>query len=269
MFSVYSNLKQCVENLDESVPIDSIIAHFILEHHTELPQMSIRELSQRCTTSQASITRFCHRVNNSDFKTLKEEIGEYNNYLTRETSNQTHASEQVGIINYFQLLKRAIEENRQLLSETLINQAVQMIHQGKSVYFFGSSFSNNVAKNACDKFARVNKLAFSFSSVKAQRHAVDLIDVKDVAVFISFSGTNQHINRLYRAIKKKKCTMIWITANPRRQNIQDNKELILPISSSSLSNYETALLESISLNVAIDLLYLQYTNFMRANDRVK
>lgn len=265
MFSVYSNLKQCVENLDEYVSIDSVIALYILEHHVAIPNMSIKELSKNCNTSQASITRFCQRINNSNFKTLKEEIAQYNEYVYREMSNSSDSLKPITREDYFYILRLAIQDTQKLLNDERINQIVQCVHKGKNLYFFGSSFSNNVAKNACEKFNRINKLAFSFSSVKAQLNAINLIEETDVVVFISFSGTNKYIQRLYRLVKKKKCSIIWITSNPQiaRKSLSSYREWVLTVSQQSLAGYETALLESTSMNIAIDLLYLQYTNFLR------
>lgn len=261
MYSVYSNLKKCVEELDETLPVDSLIAHYILENHLEIPAISIRTLSEACNTSQASISRFCRRINHSDFKTLKDEIREYNRYLDEEVRRPITV-EPVTNSEYFELLAKSLAETKMMLSTSQLEQAITWIREAKGVYFFGSSFSNNVAKDACEKFTRVNKLAFSFSTLNAQINAIDLISQKDVAVLISFSGQTKHIRRLYRRIKKNRTRIIWITGRKEFSDEEKN-EIVLTVSAASLEDYETAMLEGINLRVAVDLLFLNYTNRLR------
>ncbi|MGO2083256.1 MurR/RpiR family transcriptional regulator [Vagococcus sp.] len=261
MFAVYSNLKTCVENLDKSGSIDSYIAHYILENHDLIPGMSISELSLACSTSQASISRFCRRINNSSFKELKEEMMEYNSYLKREVKGDL-TTKVINSDDYFSVLYPSIKETRELLTPSILNKVIHWLDSSKNIYFFGSSFSNNVAKDACEKFTRINQLCFSFSSVKSQLNAIELITANDLVVFVTFSGTTKHIKRLYRKLKKKNCRIIWITANQERGLNQQN-EMILPVSSLALNQYETSLIEGINLRIAVDLVYLYYTDYLR------
>ena len=81
MYSFFSNLKKCRDNNELFPKIEVIIANFILDNHKIIPDLSIKELAQRCNTSTSTISRFCKRINGSDFKTLKEECRIYNNFL--------------------------------------------------------------------------------------------------------------------------------------------------------------------------------------------
>lgn len=62
----------------------AILLTTFLENHDFIPNMSISELSLACNTSQSSISRFCRRINNSNFKELKLELMEYNSYLKKK-----------------------------------------------------------------------------------------------------------------------------------------------------------------------------------------
>ncbi|GEQ61133.1 RpiR family transcriptional regulator [Vagococcus lutrae] len=261
MFAVYSNLKTCVENLNKSGSIDSYIAHYILENHDFIPNMSISELSLACNTSQSSISRFCRRINNSNFKELKLELMEYNSYLKKEVHGE-FTEDFMSSNDYFSDLYPSINETRELLTPNILNKVIQWLDSSKSIYFFGSSFSNNVAKDACENFTRINQLSFSFSSVKSQLNAIELITANDLIVFVTFSGTTKHIKRLYRKLKNKNCRIIWITANKER-GLNKQNEMILPVSSLALHQYETSLIEGINLRIAVDLVYLYYTDYLR------
>ncbi len=78
MYAIYSNLRACINQIDSSGASDAAIALFVLTHHDEVPKMRISELAEACDTSAPTISRFCRRVNDSDFKTFKEQMREYN-----------------------------------------------------------------------------------------------------------------------------------------------------------------------------------------------
>lgn len=88
MYSIFSNLKRCVEEITEYHSTDSYIAQYILHNHEKIPNMTIFDIAKACSTSPSTITRFCKRVNNSNFKELKEDIIVYNEFLQDEINNK-------------------------------------------------------------------------------------------------------------------------------------------------------------------------------------
>ena len=92
MYSFFSNLKRCVEEITEYSSTDSYIAQYILHNHEIIPNMTIFDIAKACTTSPSTITRFCKRVNNSSFKELKEDVIVYNEFLQDEISNRSGKS---------------------------------------------------------------------------------------------------------------------------------------------------------------------------------
>ena len=68
MYSFFSNIKRCVEEITEYSSIDSYIAQYILHNHEIIPDMTIFDIAKACNTSPSTITRFCKRVNNSNLR---------------------------------------------------------------------------------------------------------------------------------------------------------------------------------------------------------
>ena len=89
MYSFFSNLKRCVEEITEYSSTDSYIAQYILHNHEKIPDMTIFDIAKACNTSPSTITRFCKRVNNSSFKELKEDVIVYNEFLQDEINNRS------------------------------------------------------------------------------------------------------------------------------------------------------------------------------------
>ena len=156
MYSFFSNLKKCRDNNELFPKIEVIIANFILDNHKIIPDLSIKELAQRCNTSTSTISRFCKRINGSDFKTLKEECRIYNNFLEEKEivkpTNQRTLNE-----SYITDLFKAMKETSQANDIEKIKNAIFWIKEAKKIFFFGTSFSNILAQNISEKFMRLGK----------------------------------------------------------------------------------------------------------------
>lgn len=262
MYEVYSNLRACIEDMDRTGSLDAHIALYTLEHHDEVPNMSIGALAQACATSTASISRFCRRVNNSDFRGFKDQMVEYNAWLRSEPA-ASRARQTVDVPWYFDVVETALYQTRQLLTEPVLNRAVDWLMDAANVYVYGSSFSNILAREASEKLNRINVSSFSFASVKGQLASLDLLRTNDLVVLISFSGRTRHVVDLYRHAARVGCRIIWVTANGALVRSGHPRELVLPVSSESLSEYRTSLIEGMSLRCAIDAVYICYTNRLR------
>ena len=266
MYEVYSNLKSCIEDIERGGSLDAHIAIYILSHHEEIPELSIGELAAACNTSPATISRFCRRVNDCDFRSLKDQIEEYNAWLRSEPArNRSHLK--IDLPWYFDMVESSLYETRDLLDDALMDRAVDWLSAATNVYAYGSSFSNLAAQSLCEKLSRINCLCYSFSTVKGQLASMGLLERGDVVVLVSFSGTTRHIVDLYRKAKVKGCEIIWISSNRTLGQGAEASELLIPVSSVTLPEYSTALVEGISLQSAINALYICYTNRLRGGAR--
>lgn len=96
MYSFFSNLKKCRDNSDLYPSVEVVIANYILENHDFIPEISIKEFAKKCNTSISTVSRFCRRINDSDFKTLKEECRIYNSFLKEKEVHRKNEKK-----NYF------------------------------------------------------------------------------------------------------------------------------------------------------------------------
>ena len=145
MYSIFSNLKRCVEEITEYHSTDSYIAQYILHNHEKIPNMTIFDIAKACSTSPSTITRFCKRVNNSNFKELKEDIIVYNEFLQDEINNKCIKNNKKIISSsildeYFYTLNKSFIETKKVIDEKKLIKAVNWIEEAKGIYVFGSSF---------------------------------------------------------------------------------------------------------------------------------
>ena len=268
MYEVYSNLKSCIEDIERGGSLDAHIALYILSHHEEVPGLSISEFAAACNTSPATISRFCRRVNDCDFRSLKDQIEEYNAWLRSEPArNRSHLK--IDLPWYFDMVESSLYETRELLDGALMDKAVDWLLEANNVYAYGSSFSNLAAQSLCEKLSRINRLCYSFSTVKGQLASVGLFGRGDLVVLVTFSGTTRHILDLYNKAKVRGCKIIWISSNRTLGEGARTTELLIPVSSVAIPEYSTALVEGISLQSAINALYICCTNRLRSGDAVR
>lgn len=214
MYEIYSNLRTCIEGIGQAGGMDSHIALYVLEHHEEVPRMAIGDLARACNTSIATISRFCRRVNGSDWRTFKDQMEEYGAWL-RSDSAVSRFHDRIDIPWYFDTLEASLYQTRRLLNDGVLEQAVDWLSEAANIYMYGSSFSNIAAREACEKLNRINRLCFSFSTVKDQLGSLVHLKPDDLVVFISFSGTTAHIRKLYLRAKMVGCSSCGSRATRR------------------------------------------------------
>lgn len=263
MYEIYSNLRTCIEGIGQAGGMDSHIALYVLEHHEEVPRMAIGDLARACNTSIATISRFCRRVNGSDWRTFKDQMEEYGAWL-RSDSAVSRFHDRIDIPWYFDTLEASLYQTRRLLTDGVLEQAVDWLSEAANIYMYGSSFSNIAAREACEKLNRINRLCFSFSTVKDQLGSLVHLKPDDLVVFISFSGTTAHIRKLYLRAKMVGCRIMWISGNQALVREGSSREMLVAVSPLALHEYRTSLVEGISLRCAIDALYISYTNRLRS-----
>lgn len=262
MYSFFSNLKRCVEEITEYSSTDSYIAQYILHNHEEIPSMTIFDIAKACNTSAATITRFCKRVNNSNFKELKEDVVVYNEFLEGEVNHKSVDKYKIDknrkpiLENYFDSLYKSFSETKKLIDEKKLIKSIQWINEAKAIYVFGSSFSNIIAKSFSEKFTRLDKIAYSFPTLKSQIIAIDSMNKDNVAIIVSFSGTTRHIKQIHKLLKEKNIRIIWITSQNETNN--SFNEIRLLVSTLKLDQFQTAIIQDHALNSIVDMLYIYY-----------
>lgn len=263
MYSFFSNLKRCVEEITEYSSTDSYIAQYILHNHDKIPNMTIFDIAKECNTSPATLTRFCKRINNSSFKELKEDVVVYNEFLEAEINHKNiddHTTVDINsnniLENYFESVYKSFNETKNLISESKLIRAVEWIYEAKSIYVFGSSFSNIIAKNFSEKFTRLDKTTYSFPTLKSQLLAIENMRKDDVAIIVSFSGTTRHIKQIYTMLREKNIKIIWITS--QRESSNSYREIRLLVSNLKMEQFQTAIIQDHALNSIVDILYIYY-----------
>ncbi|MFS0674138.1 MurR/RpiR family transcriptional regulator [Ornithinibacillus sp. 179-J 7C1 HS] len=195
-------------------PSEKKIATYIIGHPEEAIKLTAQELGKRSDTSGAAVIRLCKSLDLKGFQDLKFRIaGDLQKTAVDEGFRDIKPNEDLQSIidkmtnNSIQTIK----ETAELLRIDEVEKAVQLLLNAKKIHFIGVGASGIIAKDAQQKFLRINKTVYAFSDIHMAATLVANGDEDDVVVGISFSGETQEVAKVLELAKQKNMKTISIT----------------------------------------------------------
>jgi RpiR family carbohydrate utilization transcriptional regulator len=175
---------------------------------------SIAVLASTADVSEPTVNRFCHKLGCDgypDFKLrLAQEISSSGQLFVENLSTDDDSSMVIqkimsSIQNSVQTLAKSIDPNA-------LNEAAELICECKSVNFFGMGASSSVALDAQHKFFRFGIPVIAHTDFINQRMMCSMLDEKDVAVFISYTGRTDAMITNADLARERGASIIGITS---------------------------------------------------------
>ncbi|WP_026908837.1 MurR/RpiR family transcriptional regulator [Paucisalibacillus globulus] len=203
-------IKEMVCSLPKS---ERKIAQFILEQPNEAVLLTAQALGNKSKTSGAAVIRLCKSLGFSSFQELKLRVaGDLQEGNSAEFRDIEPNEDYMKIIekvtaNTMQTIKDTVN----MVSITRLREAVQTLIHADSITFIGFGASFITAKDAEQKFIRINKHVHAYSDLHMASTAIANKGPNDVVVGISFSGNTIEVAKLLELAKKKHVKTISIT----------------------------------------------------------
>ncbi|WP_405099760.1 MurR/RpiR family transcriptional regulator [Oceanobacillus sp. FSL H7-0719] len=203
-------LKEMVNSLP---PSEKKIAEFILENPEEAILMTALTLGERSQTSSAAVIRLSKSLGFKGFQELKIRVASdlqdqsVNEYRDIEPNEKFRNIIDKVTSNTIQTLKETVD----ILSEKKLQKAVKVLSESKTIIFVGFGASYIAAKDAEQKFLRIDKNVYSFSDVHIAATSIANRGPEDVVVGISFSGNTTDVAKLLELAQQKNVKTISIT----------------------------------------------------------
>lgn len=201
------------EMLPKLPPSERKIASYILQNPNESVSLTANELGKRSSTSSAAVIRLCKSLDLKGYQELKlrivGDLQKSSKYGVREIEpNESKFSiiEKM-TINCIQ----TIQETAELISTDELSKAVEALLKANKIHFFGVGASSIIAKDAQQKFLRINKNATAFSDIHMAATLVANAQADDVVVGISFSGETLEVAKIIELAKKQGTKTISLT----------------------------------------------------------
>lgn len=236
---------------------DQRIADFIMTHADEVIHMSISEVAERLSIADATVFRFCKRLEFSGFQELKISLAADQTkpmqQIHEEISEQD--DEHTIALKVFQSNIQTLENTMALLTQQAIQDATAALNEAKSIYFFGTGGSATIAMDGYHKFMRTGTPSFAFIDSHFQLMAASQLTPEDVAVIISHSGANKDTLQILNTTNEAGAKTIAITSFPRSP-VAAKSDIVLLTSSEETEYRSEALSSRIAQLSLIDALYV-------------
>ncbi|MGG1555285.1 MULTISPECIES: MurR/RpiR family transcriptional regulator [Paenibacillus] len=258
--SIHDNILIKIRDMRDSLtPVEKLVADYILDNVADIPHLSIKSLAQLTKTSDASVLRFCKTMGYKGYRNFIVSISASVGSMDEDQKDQ-YTDIQPGddlpiiISNIFHNNSKSIEDTLSVIDKSEIARAVKVLRECNRIVFFGIGASGLVGIDAEQKFSRINKMCHTYTDGHSQLTAATLMDKKDVAIFISNSGSTSEILDTLDIVKKNGATVIAITKY-NKSELAEKANIVLSISTPELTIRSGAMGSRIAMLTVIDVLF--------------
>ena len=203
-------IKNVINELPES---EKKIATFILYNPSTVLTMTAAELGDASSTSSSAVIRLCKSLNLSGFQELKMRILGDLNSLHEASYSDIKKNDTIKSI--IQSLRnnaiKSIDETLQFLNEETLKICVNLIDKAGTILIYGMGASFLAAKDAQQKFIRVNKSCYAMEDTHLNATMIANLDKNDLVIGISTSGETRETIKLIELASLRDINTIGIT----------------------------------------------------------
>ncbi|MFV0394363.1 MAG: MurR/RpiR family transcriptional regulator [Coprobacillaceae bacterium] len=213
------SILQKLESYQNLTSVEQEVVYYILEHQSQIIDLTISDLASITYTSNATIIRICRKLGMSGYKEFKMQLVKdierrrkehYDidiNYPFYKTEKSDDIMKKIADLSI-----ESVNTCYDTISHEDLNQVAKWLLESKDIYLFATgdtllsamSFSNRLLKL---KMHAIIGSQYGESAVNACNVTKD-----DVVIFISYSGMNTIDNKYIEIIKRSGCKMILISA---------------------------------------------------------
>lgn len=218
--SIQSTIEAAASSLPPSL---ARIAAVVRENPSTVIDLTINELAQRCSTSVASVVRFCRAIGFSGYAPLRmalaTELGrEAAQFSARgafgsEISDGDTLPEAISKLAALELL--AIEETVGSLDFDVLDAAIGDIDRAERILLYGIGASQFIAEDLAHKLLRVGRNAHVLADPHEAIAATVLNTGPTVAIGFSHSGTTAETVRFLRTAGENGAATIAVTSTKK------------------------------------------------------
>ena len=198
-------------------PAERKVADFIYDNYRQVIYMSVTQLAEGVGVGDSTVIRFCQNAGFLGYQELKlvlardlvEPSEDLSEGITAADSLQVVAKK-VGLAS-----KNALEETMKMLDLEELNRAISALIRARKIEFYGVGQSGLTAIDAKYRFMRLGLMCDAMTDSHIQMMSAAVLDVCDVAMGISFSGSTKDVVQVVHKAKERGATAICVTAYAR------------------------------------------------------
>lgn len=204
------------EYYNEASTTEKEIVKYVIKHPEETSQMTVYKLAEKTFSSPASIIRMCQKNGFGGFKDFSKalifELAMRSQNQSAEKSEITKSDSIEDIIEkvtYKNII--SLEDTKNLMDPETLNKSIQLLINSENICIYGIGSSLIVAKDAQQKFMRLNKHCSVSDDWHLQLLSARNMSDRDVGIIVSYSGQTAEMIECANTMKENGVKIISIT----------------------------------------------------------
>ena len=260
-----SVINQICASMDTFFETEKKIGNFIIHHPKEIVDMTVGELAKECQVSEASVSRFCKKIDMKGFHHLKISIAKE----MVSQSEDDELSNHISVDDLEQSLKNILANKVAELTQTVsmmnsenLQDILKRINNAQNVLFAAVGNTVPVAMDGAYKLNQIGISAVSPPVWETQLAYSYNLSPDDVVIAISNSGESTGVINILEAAKQKKATTISIT-NSEKSTIAKISDYHITTATREKLFLDEYRFSRVSATMVIEVLYLFLTSMRK------
>lgn len=260
-----SVINQICASMDTFFETEKKIGNFIIHHPKEIVDMTVGELAKECQVSEASVSRFCKKIDMNGFHHLKISIAKE----MVSQSEDDELSNHISVDDLEQSLKNILANKVAELTQTVsmmnsenLQDILKRINNAQNVLFAAVGNTVPVAMDGAYKLNQIGISAVSTPVWETQLAYSYTLSPDDVVIAISNSGESTGVINILEAAKQKKATTISIT-NSEKSTIAKTSDYHITTATREKLFLDEYRFSRVSATMVIEVFYLFLTSMRK------
>lgn len=214
--NIFANISNNYYRLTTS---EKKVADYILSNKTQVQFMSISELAEESGVAEATVSRFCRRLNLRGYNAFRLALakatagGSQDAYMAEGLEGEISESDTLADLccKLYAAHTAALSQTKNLVRPEQIAQAVSLMADAERVYCMGQGGSMIIAEEAWHLFSTISPHFFAVADSHLQASAAALTGPRDVLLIFSYSGSTKDLVDLMGLARDNGAKVILIT----------------------------------------------------------
>lgn len=253
-------------SLDSFFESERKIGTYIIQHTAEVVGMTVGELAQACGVSDASVSRFCKKINMKGFHHLKITLAKE---ISEKGIEEEEVSNHISVNDIEQSLKNILANKVTEITQTVsmmdakqLSEILNKLNMARTVQFFAVGNTIPVAIDGAFKLNQIGIPAVSGTIWETQIGYTYNMTAEDVVIAISNSGESTAVLRALEAAKSAGATTLSITNSEKSSAAQLSDYHITTATREKLF-LDGYCFSRVSATTVIEILYLFLTSMRK------
>lgn len=253
-------------SLDSFFESERKIGTYIIQHTAEVVDMTVGELAQACGVSDASVSRFCKKINMKGFHHLKITLAKE---ISEKGIEEEEVSNHIAVNDIEQSLKNILANKVTEITQTVsmmdakqLSEILNKLNMARTVQFFAVGNTIPVAIDGAFKLNQIGIPAVSGTIWETQIGYTYNMTAEDVVIAISNSGESTAVLRALEAAKSAGATTLSITNSEKSSAAQLSDYHITTATREKLF-LDGYCFSRVSATTVIEILYLFLTSMRK------